>query len=165
MRNNLGNCFFVSLLVRRGAGDAGGDDAVADGIELLMGGLEEALGGRLAVDGVDHHLLGLNRLHRLQPRIHECVACIVNGNSPLLSLHKHGLDDHVPLESLQPFDDLIYVVGDDRLVYLIYLYGIDGVEFLDVIVNPHQGIVHFGVVDHRGIAQYRHLCLRTILVS
>ena len=55
-------------LIGCGAGDAEGDDAVADGVELGGGGFEEALGGRLTVDGVDHYLLGSDGLHCLQPR-------------------------------------------------------------------------------------------------
>ena len=61
-------CFFIFLvlgLIGGRAGDACFDDAVADGVELFVGGLEETLGGRLAVDGVDHYLLGHDRLDRL----------------------------------------------------------------------------------------------------
>ena len=62
------NIVLVCMLLIGGcAGDAGGDDTVADGIELFVGGLEETLGGCLAVDGVDHHLLGLDGFDSLEP--------------------------------------------------------------------------------------------------
>ena len=68
--------------------------------------------------------------------------------------HKHRLDDDVAVESLQPFDDLLDIIVAKGLIHLIYIYRIDGVEFLDVVIHAHQGVVHLLVVDHRGIAQY-----------
>jgi len=55
-------------LIAGGAGDAEGNDAVADGIELFVSGLEEACGGRLTIDGVDHDLLRTDIADGIEPR-------------------------------------------------------------------------------------------------
>ena len=51
------------------------------------------------------------------------------------------------------------------MVYLIYICGVDGVEFLYVVVYKHQGVVNGLTVDHGGVAQYGDLRLGTILVA
>ena len=81
------DCFWQKS-VGGGAGDAGGDDAVADLVELFVGGFQQALGGRLAVDGVDHHLLGLDLLDGLQPGDDVFVAGIVDGIRWALSFER-----------------------------------------------------------------------------
>ncbi len=62
--------FLPALLICHGCGDAEGAQTVGDGVELLWQGLAQVVVGRLAVDSVDHHLLGRNFLHSLQPRPH-----------------------------------------------------------------------------------------------
>ena len=61
------------------AGDACCDDTVADGVQLLVGGFLQASGGRLAVDGVDHDLLGGDGFDGLEPRADILIACVVDG--------------------------------------------------------------------------------------
>ena len=69
------------------------------------------------------------------------------------------------IKGFHTVDDLFYIVGAVGVVHLIYIYRIDGVEFQDVVVHPHQGIVDGLAVDHRGIAQYGDFRLRTVLVT
>ena len=139
------NIVLVCMLLIGGcAGDAGGDDTIADGVELFVGGLEESRGGRLAVDGVDHHLLRLDLFDSLKPGGDVFVARVVDGFTPTFAAHEHGLDDDVAI---------------------INIYGVDGIKFQDVVVHPHQGIVNGLAVDHRGIAQHGDLCHRTVLIA
>ena len=69
------------------------------------------------------------------------------------------------MESLEAVDDQLDIVGAVGMIYLINISRIDGVEFQDIIIYPHQGIVYLLAVDHRGIAEYGDLCLRTVLVA
>ena len=71
----------------------------------------------------------------------------------------------MPLEGLQAFDDKVYIVSAVWVVHLIYIYRVNGVEFQNVVVYPHQRVVHLLTMDHRRVAQHTHLSLRTILVS
>ena len=100
-----------------------------------MGGLEQTLGGRLAVDGVDHHLLGLDVLDGLQPGSNVCLARVVDALPVTFTAHKHRLDDQVAIECLHPLDDGVHIVSAVRVIHLIYIYGVDGVEFQDVVVH------------------------------
>ena len=69
------------------------------------------------------------------------------------------------VEGLEALDDACHIVGAVGVVYLINIRGIDGVEFQDIVVHTHQGVVHRLAVDHGRVAEYRHLGLRTILVA
>ena len=130
-----------------------------------MGGLEQSLGGRLTVDGVDHHLLRSDGLDGFKPGVDVCVACVINGFALTFTAHEHRLDDHVTMEGLEAVDDLIDIVGAVRVIYLINISGIDGVEFQDVVIHLHERVVYLWTVDHRGIAEYGDLRLRTVLVA
>ena len=50
----------MMFLIAGCAGNAGSNHTVADGVKLFATGFFKALGWRLAVDGIDHNLLGLN---------------------------------------------------------------------------------------------------------
>ena len=65
-------------LITGGAGDAGGDDTVADGVKLFMGGFLQSLCRGLAVDGVDHHLLRGDGFDSFQPRGNIFLSRIIN---------------------------------------------------------------------------------------
>ena len=130
-----------------------------------MGGLEQSLGGRLTVDGVDHHLLRSDGLDGFKPGVDVCVACVINGFALTFTAHEHRLDDHVTMEGLEAVDDLIDIIGAVRVIYLINISGIDGVEFQDVVIHLHERVVYLWTVDHRGIAEYGDLRLRTVLVA
>ena len=149
------------MLVGSGTGDAGGDDAVADGIKLFVGGFKQTLGGCLTVDGVDHHLLGGDGLDGFKPGSHIFLTRVIYAITP----HKHRLDDKVSVKCLHPFDNLVDIIVAVGAVHLINIYRVDGVEFLNVVIHPHQGIVYGLTVYHRGIAQYGDLRLRTVLVA
>ena len=130
-----------------------------------MGGLEQALRRGLSVDGVDHHLLRGDGLHRFEPGVDIFVACVINGFAVAFSAHEHGLNDHMALESLEAVDDEIDIVSAVRVIHLINICGIYGVEFQDVIIHLHEGIVYLGTVDHCAVAEYGDLGLRTVLVA
>jgi len=130
-----------------------------------VGGFEQALSGRLTVDGVDHHLLWGDGFHGFEPGIDIFVACVINGFALAFTAHEHGLDDHVAMEGLEAVDDQIDIVGAVRMIYLINIGGIDSVEFQDVVIHLHEGIMYLLTVDHRGIAEYGDLSLRTVLVA
>ena len=130
-----------------------------------MGGFEQALSGRLTVDGVDHHLLWGDGFHGFEPGIDIFVACVINGFALAFTAHEHGLDDHVAMKGLETVDDQIDIVSTVRMIYLINIGGIDSVEFQDVVIHLHEGIMYLLTVDHRGIAEYGDLSLRTVLVA
>ena len=65
-------------LVASGAGDAKGNNTVADGIELLVGSLQKTVGRCLTVDGIDHDLLGLNLFDSLEPRTNKGFASVID---------------------------------------------------------------------------------------
>ena len=100
-----------------------------------------------------------------EPGIDIFVACVINGFALAFTAHEHGLDDHVAMEGLEAVDDQIDIVGAVRMIYLINIGGIDSVEFQDVVIHLHEGIMYLLTVDHRGIAEYGDLSLRTVLVA
>ena len=71
----------------------------------------------------------------------------------------------MPVEGLEAVDDQVDIIGAVGMIYLINISRIDGVEFQDIIIYPHQGIVYLLAVDHRGVAEYGDLRLRTVLVA
>ena len=152
-------------LVAGGARDACGDDTVADLVELFVGGLEQPLSGCLAVDGVDHHLLRGDGLHRFEPGVDVFVTCIINGFALACAAHKHRLDDDMTVKGLETVDDQVDIVGAVGVVHLVYIYGINGVELQDVVIHLHEGIMYLRAVDHRAVAEYGDLRLRTVLVA
>ncbi len=152
-------------LVRCRAGNACSDDTVAYLVELLAGSLEQSLGRRFTVDGVDHHLLRSDVLDGLQPGSHIGLAGVVDRLACRYAAHKHGLDDDMSLEGLQTVDDEIHVVGAVGMVHLHDVVRVDGVELQDVVVHSHEGVVHLLAVDHGGIAQHGDLRLGTVVVA
>lgn len=64
--------------VAGGAGNAGGDDAVADSIELFGSGFQQTMSRGLAVDGIDHHLLGSDGFDGFEPGADEFLPSIVD---------------------------------------------------------------------------------------
>ena len=156
---------FPYFLIRCLAGNANGDDAVADGVELLVGGFFESVGRCLAVDCIYHHLLRSYLSHCLKPWPNVFLSGVVHAFAIVCALHKHGLDDELAVERLHCLDDSSHVVLGIGSVHLIYIYRVDGVEFEDVVVNINEGIAHFGTMDECGVAQHRHLRLREILVA
>ena len=137
-----------------------------------MSGFLQTFHGCLAVDGVNHYLLGSNGFHGFEPWGDVFFAGVVVG-APLgpprrgkVAFEEHGLDDDVTLEALESFDDLIYLIPFAfGAIHLINIYGVDGVELLDVVVNLHQGIMDFGTVDEGGIGEHADLGIREILVA
>ena len=69
------------------------------------------------------------------------------------------------MKGLETVDDQIDIVSTVRMIYLINISGIDGVEFQDVVIHLHEGIMYLRTVDHRGVAEYGDLGLRTVLVA
>ena len=86
-----------------------------------MGGLEETVGGRFAVDGVDHDLLGLDGVEGVEPGADETVAGVVDTFALVFAAHKHGLDDEMAVEGLHAVDNKADVVGTYWAVHLINL--------------------------------------------
>jgi hypothetical protein len=71
----------------------------------------------------------------------------------------------VTIEGLHPVDDDIYIVSAIRVIHLIYIYRIDGVEFQDIVINLHERIVDCLTMNHRGIAEHADLRFWAILVA
>ena len=71
----------------------------------------------------------------------------------------------MPVEGLHPFNDLPHVIMPLRTVHPIDIFGVDGVQLQDVVIHPHQGVVHLRAMNHRRVAQHTHLRLRTIRVA
>ena len=130
-----------------------------------MGGLEQSLGRRLTVDGVDHHLLGADILDGLEPGADVSLTGVIDALTVTFTPHEHGLDDEVAVEGLHPFDDCLDVVGAVRVIHLINIYRIDGVELQYVVIDAHESIVNLLAMDHGGVAEYGDLGLRTVLVA
>ena len=146
-------------------GNAEGFDAGLDGIELFVGGFLKTVCGRLAVDGVDHHLTGRYLADGLQPGLYILIARIVHIFAVAVAAHEHGLNDEMAVEGLHALNDLSHVVGARWVVDARNIMKVYGVELQDVVVHPHQGIVDGLAVDHRGIAQYGDFRLRAVLVT
>ena len=110
-------------LIAGSAGDTGLDDAVADGIQLFMGSFLQTHGGSIAVDGIDHYLLGTDGLDGFKPGRDVLVARIVYRFFAVclsdLPSHEHGLDDDVSVERFHVFDETGDVVVATGTVYLI----------------------------------------------
>ena len=81
--------------------------------------LEQSLGGRLSVDGVDHHLTGTDLLHCFQPGSHVYLACVIDALAVAFTTHEHSLDDEVAVERLHVADDGCDVVGAVGMIHLI----------------------------------------------
>ena len=72
---------------------------VTDVVELFMGGFLQCVAGRVAVDGVNHHLLWANLLKRFYPGRYVAVGRVVEVlTADVGSLHEHSLDDDVAVE-------------------------------------------------------------------
>lgn len=154
------------ILIRCSAGNALGYDAVADGIEFGRSGFGQVVVGCLAVDGVNHHTLGTDTAEGFQPRSDKGLGGIVEVALGIMTFKKHGLDDDMPLKPRQVVDDALHIVaGRNGPVKPSDVIGVDGVKFLDIVVNAHQCIMHLWAVNHRGIAQHRHFGLREIAVA
>src|SRR5574344_315803 len=79
-------------------------------VQHLWRNLLQALGRSFSVDGVDHHLLGLNGLYCVEPRPYNILTCVVHALPFILSLHKHGLYDASYAKLLQFFNNLIHII-------------------------------------------------------
>ena len=138
---------------------------VANGIQLFATCFLQTLCGRLAVDGVDHHLLRTDAFQGVQPGAYKRFAGIVDRHAVAFAAHEHGLYDDVAVEGFHAFDDGVDVVSAVGTVYLIYIVGVYGVQFQDVVVDPHQCVVHLLPVDEGGVRQDTDLGFRTIQVA
>lgn len=72
---------------------------VAYAVELFVGGFLKCVAGRVAVDGVYHHLLRPNLLKRFYPGHYVTVGRVVEVLTvDVGSLQEHSLDDDVAVE-------------------------------------------------------------------
>ena len=153
------------MLIAGRAGDASSNDTVADGIKLFVTGFFKSVGRCLTIDGVDHNLLWLNLFDSLKPRSDILLCRIVDRLALIRAAHEHGLDDDVSIEGFHAVDDGVDVVMGVGTVNLINICGVDGVEFQDVVVDQHQGVVNLLAMDHGGIREHTNLGLRTVFVA
>lgn len=141
--------------------------AIADGVELLMGGLFQKLSRCLAVDGVNHHFARRDIFHGLQPRgnilfsyIGHILALIV------LSTKEHCLDNTLPVKGLHAIYDLLHIIGRQRwTIKALYVIGVDRIELEDVVIYLGQSGMDRRAMDESRVAQDRDLGLRTVGVA
>lgn len=158
----MGGNVRISRLFRRvGRGRAPGCNLV----EALRCGLQQPCGWRGAVDGVDHDALRLDAAERLEPGSHVGLGGVVHRMALPGALHEERLHNDVPLEGFERGDDLLHVVAPRGTVDAGYVVGAHGVEFLYVVVDQHQCVVHGGTCGHGGVAQHAHFGLGEIAVA
>ena len=106
-----------------------------------MGGFLKCVAGRVAVDGVYHHLLWANLLKRFYPGRYVTVGRVVEVlAADVGSLHEHSLDDDVAVERSESADDVFNVVcWRRRTVHAADVVDVHGVELQDVVVHALQG--------------------------
>ena len=91
---------------------------------------------------------------------------LLTGVVNAFAAHEHGLDDDLAIEGFKLLYDLRDVIrGRLGLVNLADVCHIDGVEFLDVVIDLLQGFEDIGLVKHGGIAQHGNLGIGEVAVS
>ena len=109
-----------------------------------MRGLHQVAVGCFSIYRVDHHLSRGYLLDSIQPWLNISEAGVVNIFALVCrALHKHSLDDDMPMKILEMLYNLIDAVT--RLLRTIYFTNISGahrIELEYVIIHQHEGIMH-----------------------
>ena len=153
------------ILIGYATGNAGLTNPVGDDVELFVGGFLEFVGGRLTVDGVNHHLAGLDELEGAEPGKHVGVIDVADGVALVFALHKQGLNDTVLAESDEAVDDGLNVVARMGTVNPLDVVGLNGVEFADVVIHTAQGIEHGRTHDLSGVGEDTDFGVGEILIA
>ena len=69
------------------------------------------------------------------------------------------------IEALQVLYNLVDIIVATRTIHLINIYRVDGIQFQDIIVHTHQGIMDSLTVNHRRVTEHRDLGIGEILVA
>ena len=118
-----------------------------------------------AVDGVDIDLFGLNAAKGFEPRQEVAFGGVVKSFPFKFARQKDGLYLHLSVESAQRLNELLNIVRADRSIDDPDKFGIDGVEFENVVVHTHQSFPHSRAMAESGIAQHTHFGQRKIAVA
>ena len=156
-------CLFPSVTHRNL--DAEFSDALCYGVHDVGICLLQSGNGCLAVQCVEHDGAGLDALQCLEVWGDVLFACVVEVVAVVLPFHEHGLYDAVAAELLEATDLLLHVVVSLWLVHQVDVFGADGVEFEDVVVEVHQCFAYLGATYLCCVREDAHLGRRAVDVA
>ena len=104
--------------------------------------------GRLAIDDIDHDLLGMQGIDRLVPCRQFFGRGIIDSLPVVLALEEAGLQGKIAVEDLQPIHDLLdREVRVHRQVDAPHHLVCSGIEFEDPIIAQPQGLNDIGSAE------------------
>ena len=121
----------------------------------------------LTVNGINHHFLRSDALDGLQPWADKLLLRVVYIDSVFgFAFHKHGLNNDMPLEKLQAFNDFVDIIrGLQWAIHRPDIVHVDRVHFQYVVVYLHQRLTDTVVENESAVAEHADFGLGTVLVA